>query len=48
MQKVKKILKAFLCLLKPRSQEFTLEQFMKIEAKKVIKKPIQERKYYEE
>lgn len=47
MQKFKKLLKALFCLLKPKPQEMSFEQFMEMESKKVIKKPYYERNSYE-
>lgn len=47
MRKLKNLLKALCCLLKPKPQEITMEQFMEMESKKVIKKPTNERISYE-
>lgn len=43
MQKLKRLLKALYCLLKPKPREITVEEFMEMESKKIIKKPNNER-----
>jgi len=44
---IKKIFKAFVDFVKPKPQEISLEQFIEMESKKIIKKPINKRNYYE-
>jgi hypothetical protein len=47
MQKLKRLLKAILRYLKPKPQEISFEEFVKIETKKTIKNPNNERNYYD-